>query len=50
MTMYCVQVNKLLQALKTDGWSKKRNLYIVLTYDKQKRRTTCKPLINSTHI
>ena len=51
MSMYCIQVNKLLQPLKNGGWSKtKQNLYVTLTYDKQQRRTTCKPLINSTHI
>jgi len=51
MSMYCVQVNKLLQLLKNDKWNKsKQNLYVVLTYDKQKRRTTCKPIINGTHI
>ena len=42
MTMYCIQVNKLLQLLKNDKKFSKQDLYVVLTYEKQKRRTTCK--------
>jgi len=43
--MYCLQVNKLLQPLqsKKSSFTKtKSSFYVVLTYDNQKRRTTCK--------
>ena len=47
MSMYCVQVNKLLQLIKNDRWSgSKPSLYVVLTYGSQKRRTTCR-IVNS---
>ena len=48
--MYCIQVNKLLQNLKSDRWKSKPSLYITLTYDKQKRRTTCKQETNNSSI
>lgn len=39
--MYCIQVNKLLE--KTKNPKSKKNLYVVLGYGNQKRRTTCRP-------
>ena len=50
MSMYCVQINKTLQLLKSDKWSTKHNLYVVLTYGNQKRRTTCKTAKDDSHI
>lgn len=50
MSMYCIQVNKLLQLLKNDKKFSKQDLYVVLTYEKQRRRTTCKMLNNNNHI
>ena len=42
MSMYCIQVNKLLE--KTKNPKSKNNLYVVLGYGNQKRRTTSKAI------
>ena len=47
MTLYCIQINKLINPKST--LLKKPDLYIVLSYANQQRRTTSKPLINKNH-
>lgn len=47
MTLYCIQINKLLNP--KSSILKKPNLYIVLSYANQQRRTTSKPIINQNY-